>query len=94
MEYKITTEQILEGAKRCPTAEGVLKAMFPDAFDDPREIEIHTAGLGQNVFFSPGPCRCGTIDDGVSFNTGGGPWIISFSDLMEMARISRRKRTP
>jgi hypothetical protein len=44
MEYKITKEQILEGAKKCPTAEGVLEAMFPDAFAD-EWVEVNPSRL-------------------------------------------------
>lgn len=58
MEYKITTEQILEGAKRCPTAEGVLKAMFPDAFEkkeewekvSPEDLTVGECGLGSGLW--------------------------------------------
>ncbi len=32
MELKITKEKVLEAAKGCPSANGVLKTLFPDAF--------------------------------------------------------------
>lgn len=32
MELKITKERVLEAAKSCPTARGVLEQLFPDVF--------------------------------------------------------------
>lgn len=33
MELKVTEEKILEAAKQCSSAERVLRAMFPEAFE-------------------------------------------------------------
>ena len=50
MELKITKEKVLEAAKGCPSAEGVLKTLFPDAFKKSpvcmRDADDHIRALG------------------------------------------------
>lgn len=64
--------------------------------DKEREDRLfHTAGWGRNeeLYFFPGPVSCGAIVDGVAFrHGGGGDWVVSYSDLIEMARLATDAR--
>ena len=47
--------------------------------------------------FSPGPSKCGSINDGVVLEhrgnrTGEGGWVISFRDLKRMYRAAEKAR--
>lgn len=61
--YNITKEQVLAMAKECPTAEKILRAGFPDAFEDEWEDVTHLAKVradrspGLGVFIDDGKQR-------------------------------------
>jgi hypothetical protein len=64
------------------------------------EYEVETAGLGSGQYrdmmiFDPTPCSYGRIEDGIMLGIDqvGGNWIISYEDLLEMARIAREVRS-
>ena len=58
-----------------------------------RDYVVDVAGHRLPLTYSPGQSRCGKIRDGVSFAFAGeGCWVISFADLVEMARIATEVR--
>lgn len=50
MELKITKEKILEAASKCKDASGVLKTIFPEAFENEEPFIRHNGnGFNTNV---------------------------------------------
>lgn len=46
-----------------------------------------------NLWFRPGPCRCGNITDGVALaHDQRGDWIVSFADLERMYLLAKQAR--
>jgi hypothetical protein len=64
------------------------------------QLTIRTTGYNakDRILFYPGPSRCGHIDDGVSLahvgdnGRGEGGWVISYHDLMRMAKAATDAR--
>jgi hypothetical protein len=90
MEFKITKEQILAMAEKCPTAKEVLKAGFPEAFKVNEEWEevglkhFHLWGNGREVYLAVGK-DCPLL---VSINSAS---CIKEKYKIENSKIWRRK---
>lgn len=59
------------------------------------DYEFRTAGWSarERLVFNPGLVLCGGITDGVAFrHDDGGNWVVSYADLMEMARLATEVR--
>lgn len=59
-------------------------------------IRLKTAGFSEteDLSFSPGPARCGNINDGVIFWHGeDGAWTLNFADLEKCYLLARAART-
>jgi len=62
------------------------------------KFSCETAGYsGRLLYFKAGPCECGRITNGVSFeHNNEGCWVIDYKDLSEMfklAQITRQEKT-
>lgn len=56
---------------------------------------VRVAGAVEPLFMSPGPSRCGTITDGVSFWFGedGGSFVISLEALRQTVALAEAQAT-
>jgi hypothetical protein len=59
-----------------------------------KDFIVESAGLipGEQMYFNAGINRCGNIRDGVSFNIGGGGWVIPFTELEAMYEAAKAER--
>lgn len=65
-------------------------------------LVVPTQGQGgdERLYFQPGPCQCGDIEDGVSLGLGTprGWWVISFASLeklyLEAKKVRKKRRLP
>ena len=49
MEHKITTENILAAADKCPQAKETLKTLFPEAFEKEKHINLYTSAVAERA---------------------------------------------